>query len=167
MKRLIIILALVIFSCSKSDDSESNYESDVVSRVTLEFLRGSDRNYETITWNNGEIPPTINLIENDVYKLRLEFYSATDLDITDRLDEYFVFFESSGFSDLSIESSFDDFFDSNDIGINLITQWNTGSPESGNVKISLIYLPTSKTGTTRSSLGGETLFELTFPTVVN
>jgi hypothetical protein len=166
MKRLIIILALVIFSCSKSDDSESNYESDVISRFTLELSTDSAP-YEMTTWNNGDAPPTINVIADEINKVRIEFYSASDLDIKDRLDEYFVFFELSGFSDLSIKSSFDDYFDSNDIGTNLITQWYAGSPESGNVKISLIYLPTSKTGTTRSSLGGETLFELTFPTVVN
>ena len=65
-----------------------------------------------------------------------------------------------------ITSAPTDYAGSDGIPINLITEWSTGGAESGNIKVTLIHEPANKTGTTRSSIGGETDIELTFPTTV-
>jgi hypothetical protein len=65
-----------------------------------------------------------------------------------------------------ITSAPTDYAGSDGIPINLITEWGTGGAESGNIKVTLIHEPANKAGTTRSSIGGETDIELTFPTTV-
>ncbi|MEC8599236.1 MAG: type 1 periplasmic binding fold superfamily protein, partial [Bacteroidota bacterium] len=72
----------------------------------------------------------------------------------------------AGLSDFLIASAANDVSGSDGIGINLVTDWSTGGAESGNIKVTLIHEPANKTGTTRSSIGGETDIELTFPTTV-
>ena len=168
-----LLASTVIYSCSKSDDDpEEVNEQEVINRVSIVLAEGS--NSQTVTWNEGSTPPAITLDVDKVYTASIYFYDASDPtdveDITEEVieevDEHFVLWEIAGLSDFLITSAPTDYAGSDGIPINLVTEWGTGGADSGNIKVTLIHEPTNKTGTTRSSLGGETDIELTFPTTV-
>ena len=114
------------------------------------------------------------IINYFIYTASIYFYDASDPtdveDITEEVieevDEHFVLWEIAGLSDITITSASTDYSGSDGIPINLITEWGTGGAESGNIKVTLIHEPTTKSGTSRASFGGETDIELTFPTTV-
>tara|TARA_Y100001980_G_scaffold9813_1_gene2607 strand:+ start:759 stop:1325 length:567 start_codon:yes stop_codon:yes gene_type:complete len=168
-----LLSSTVIYSCSKSDDEpEEVNEQEVINRVSIVLAEGS--NSQTITWNEGSTPPAIILDVDKVYTASIYFYDASDPtdveDITEEVieeaDEHFVLWEIAGLSDITITSASNDVSGSDGIGINLVTDWSTGGAESGNIKVTLIHEPTTKSGTNRASFGGETDIELTFPTTV-
>ena len=168
-----LLASTVIYSCSKSDDDpEEVNEQEVINRVSIVLSDGS--NSQTVTWNEGSTPPAITLDVDKTYTASIYFYDASDPtdveDITEEVieevDEHFVLWEIAGLSDFLITSAPTDYAGSDGIPINLITEWGTGGAESGNIKVTLIHEPANKTGTTRSSIGGETDIELTFPTTV-
>ncbi len=168
-----LLASTVIYSCSKSDDDpEEVNEQEVINRVSIVLSDGS--NSQTVTWNEGSTPPAITLDVDKTYTASIYFYDASDPtdveDITEEVieevDEHFILWEIAGLSDFLITSAPTDYAGSDGIPINLITEWGTGGAESGNIKVTLIHEPANKTGTTRSSIGGETDIELTFPTTV-
>ena len=168
-----LFASTVIYSCSKSDDEpEEVNEEEVINRVSIVLSDGSTS--QTVTWNEGSTPPAITLDVDKTYTASIYFYDASDPtdveDITEEVieevDEHFVLWEIAGLSDFLITSALTDYAGSDGIPINLITEWATGGAESGNIKVTLIHEPANKTGTTRSSIGGETDIELTFPTTV-
>ena len=168
-----LLASTIIYSCSKGDDDpEEVNEEEVINRVSIVLADGS--NSQTVTWNEGSTPPAITLDVDKTYTASIYFYDASDPtdveDITEEVieevDEHFVLWEIAGLSDFLITSAPTDYAGSDGIPINLITEWATGGAESGNIKVTLIHEPTNKTGTTRSSIGGETDIELTFPTTV-
>ena len=168
-----LLASTVIYSCSKSDDDpEEVNEQEVINRVSIVLADGSTS--QTVTWNEGSTPPAITLDVDKVYTASIYFYDASDPtdveDITEEVieevDEHYCLWEIAGLSDFTITSASTDYSGSDGIPINLVTDWSTGGAESGNIKVTLIHEPTNKTGTTRSSLGGETDIELTFPTTV-
>ena len=168
-----LLASTVIYSCSKSDDEpEEVNEEEVINRVSIVLSDGSTS--QTVTWDEGSTPPAITLDVDKTYTASIYFYDASDPtdveDITEEVieevDEHFVLWEIAGLSDFLITSAPTDYAGSDGIPINLITEWGTGGAESGNIKVTLIHEPANKTGTTRSSIGGETDIELTFPTTV-
>lgn len=168
-----LLASTVIYSCSKSDDDpEEVNEQEVINRVSIVLSDGSTS--QTVTWNEGSTPPAITLDVDKTYTASIYFYDASDPtdveDITEEVieevDEHFILWEIAGLSDFLITSAPTDYAGSDGIPINLITEWGTGGAESGNIKVTLIHEPANKTGTTRSSIGGETDIELTFPTTV-
>ena len=168
-----LLASTVIYSCSKSDDDpEEVNEQEVINRVSIVLSDGSTS--QTVTWNEGSTPPAITLDVDKTYTASIYFYDAsnpTDVeDITEEVieevDEHYVLWEIAGLSDFLITSAPTDYAGSDGIPINLITEWATGGADSGNIKVTLIHEPANKTGTTRSSIGGETDIELTFPTTV-
>ena len=168
-----LLASTVIYSCSKSDDEpEEVNEQEVINRVSIVLAEGS--NSQTVTWNEGSTPPAITLDVDKVYTASIYFYDASDPtdveDITEEIieevEEHFTLWEIAGLSNLTITSASTDVSGSDGIGINLVTDWSTGAAESGNIKVTLIHEPTTKSGTSRASFGGETDIELTFPTTV-
>ena len=168
-----LLASTIIYSCSKGDDDpEEVNEEEVINRVSIVLADGS--NSQTVPWNEGSTPPAITLDVDKTYTASIYFYDASDPtdveDITEEVieevDEHFVLWEIAGLSDFLITSAPTDYAGSDGIPINLVTEWGTGGADSGNIKVTLIHEPTNKTGTTRSSLGGETDIELTFPTTV-
>ena len=168
-----LLASTVIYSCSKGDDDpEEVNEQEVINRVSIVLSEGS--NSQTVTWNEGSTPPAITLDVDKTYTASIYFYDASDPtdveDITEEVieevDEHYCLWEIAGLSDFLITSAPTDYAGSDGIPINLITEWGTGGAESGNIKVTLIHEPANKTGTTRSSIGGETDIELTFPTTV-
>lgn len=168
-----LLASTVIYTCSKSDDEpEEVNEEEVINRVSIVLSDGSTS--QTVTWNEGSTPPAITLDVDKTYTASIYFYDASDPtdveDITEEVieevDEHFVLWEIAGLSDFLITSAPTDYAGSDGIPINLITEWATGGAESGNIKVTLIHEPANKTGTTRSSIGGETDIELIFPTTV-
>tara|TARA_A200000113_G_scaffold44693_1_gene36225 strand:- start:1105 stop:1671 length:567 start_codon:yes stop_codon:yes gene_type:complete len=168
-----LLASTVIYTCSKSDDEpEEVNEEEVINRVSIVLSDGSTS--QTVTWDEGSTPPAITLDVDKTYTASIYFYDASDPtdveDITEEVieevDEHFVLWEIAGLSDFLITSAPTDYAGSDGIPINLITEWATGGAESGNIKVTLIHEPANKTGTTRSSIGGETDIELTFPTTV-
>ncbi|MAR43524.1 MAG: hypothetical protein CMC48_05470 [Flavobacteriaceae bacterium] len=168
-----LLASTVIYSCSKSDDEpEEVNEQEVINRVSIVLSEGS--NSQTVTWNEGSTPPAITLDVDKVYTASIYFYDASDptdveditLEIIEEVDEHYCLWEIAGLSNLTITSASTDYAGSDGIPINLVTDWSTGGAESGNIKVTLIHEPTTKSGTNRASFGGETDIELTFPTTV-
>ena len=168
-----LLASTLIYSCSKSDDEpEEVNEQEVINRVKIILAEGA--NSQPYVWDEGSTPPAITLDVDKVYTASIYFYDASDptaveditLEVIEEVDEHFVLWEIAGLSDITITSASTDYSGSDGIPINLVTDWSTGGAESGNIKVTLIHEPTNKTGTTRSSLGGETDIELTFPTTV-
>ncbi len=168
-----LLASTVIYSCSKSDDEpEEVNEQEVINRVSIVLSEGS--NSQTVTWNEGSTPPAITLDVDKVYTASIYFYDASDptdveditLEVIEEVDEHYCLWEIAGLSNLTITSASTDYAGSDGIPINLVTDWSTGGAESGNIKVTLIHEPTTKSGTNRASFGGETDIELTFPTTV-
>jgi PBP1b-binding outer membrane lipoprotein LpoB len=167
---IFLFIALLFVQCSKDNDPpEEINEEEAITRVTL-AITGADGTSNSYTWNEGEAVPTLNLTANTTHQVSIFFYDATDPadveDITEEVieeaDEHFILYEVSSAS-LTITSATNDTVDSNQVSINLKTQWAAGDAGSGVVRAYLIHEPTSKTGSTRSALGGSTDVELDFP----
>ena len=164
-------LFLFIFTavqCSK-DSPDEIHEHETINRVTL-TVTGPDGTSTDYTWNEGESEPTINLTANSNHQVSISFFDASDAsdveDITEEVieeaDEHFVFYEVTSAS-LNISPASNDVQDSDGIDINIRTAWATGDASTGVVRATLVHMPTSKTGSTRSSLGGGTDVERDFP----
>ena len=166
-----ILLIIITTNCDKQPPEEIN-EEEVINRVTL-VLSDDTNQSETITWNLGENSPTINLSPNSTYQATVSFYDATDptdidnitTEVINESDEHFVFYEVATAA-MSIASASNDIIDTQGIGINIKTQWTTSSASQGTLRIYLIHEPSSKTGSTRSALGGASDVELDFPIII-
>lgn len=166
-----IVVLLFIFTavqCSK-DSPDEIHEHETINRVTL-TVTSPDGTSTDYTWNEGESEPTINLTANSSHQVSISFFDASNAsdveDITeeviDEADEHFVFYEITSAS-LSISPASNDVEDSDGVDINIRTAWAAGDASTGVVRATLIHMPTSKTGSTRSSLGGGTDVERDFP----
>lgn len=166
------ILALLFVSTvvqCKKDSPEEIHDEETINRVTLTVTdaNGTSTDY---TWNEGDNEPNINLSANSTHQVSIAFYDASDAadveDITEEVieeaDEHFVFYQVNSAS-LTIAAASNDVTDSDGVAIHVKTQWTTTDASSGVVMVYLVHEPTSKTGTTRSALGGSTDVELSFP----
>jgi len=165
-----LLLIFVFAQCSKDDDTpEEINEEEVINRVTLAITdsAGASTSY---TWNEGETIPTLNLTTNSTYQASIHFFDASDPgdveDITeeviDEADEHFVFYEVVSAA-VSISAASNDVVDADGVSINLKTAWTVGDAGSGTIRAFLIHEPSTKSGSTRSALGGSTDVELDFP----
>ena len=168
ISKIALLSLLLIFSyCSKSDDPVEVNETETFTRVVLKV--GGD----TYTYNVGSPALEIKLALGEVYGTSIEFYDASDpndvenmtLEVIEEADEHFIFYEVSGVG-LEITSASDDIIGAESKGINVNTDWSTLNSGSGTLRVSLIHQPTSVSGTTRASLGGETDIEVDWPIVV-
>ena len=168
ISKIALLSLLLIFSyCSKSDDPVEINEVETFTRVVLKV------GGEVYEYNVGSPAPEIKLTLDTAYKTSIEFYDASDpiapenmtLEVIEEADEHFIFYEVSGVG-LEITSASDDIIGAESKGINLNTDWSTLNSGSGNLRVSLIHEPTSVSGTTRASLGGETDIEVDWPIVV-
>ena len=166
------IFALLFMSTvvqCKKDSPEEIHDEETINRVTLTVTDASGASAD-YTWNEGDNEPTINLSANSTHQVSIAFYDASDAaevdniteEVIEEADEHFVFFQVNSAA-LTIAAASDDVTDSDGVTINLNTQWTTTDASSGVVLVYLVHEPTSKTGATRSALGGSTDVELNFP----
>ncbi|MDA8924143.1 hypothetical protein N9575_02280 [Flavobacteriaceae bacterium] len=168
-KPLFAVLAIFLFAQCKKDAPEEINDEEVINRVTI-TLSNSQNTPVIYTWNEGERIPTLSLVANEVYQASIAFFDASDPaeveniteEVIEEADEHFVFYEVSG-ANLTITSASNDTVDSDGVSINVYTQWTTGAPSSGVIRTYLVHEPTTKSGSTRSALGGASDVELDFP----
>ena len=174
-----LFTALLISSCSSDEDEvdeipELINEQEVITTVVLTF-DSSDNPTQTIRWAVEEDNSLkfINLKANTEYQVGISFLDETDPsdveDITEEIieeaDDHQVFY---GFSDVSISysSGTNDTIDSDGNPVYLNSLWTASSSGSGIVQAFLIHEPTSKTGTSRDSFGGETDVAIDIPITI-
>ena len=87
-------------------------------------------------------------------------------EVIEEADEHQVFYD---FSDVSISysSGTNDTIDSDGNPVYLNSLWTASSSGSGIVQAFLIHEPTSKTGTSRDSFGGETDVAIDIPITIS
>ena len=174
-----LFTALLISSCSSDEDEvdeipELINEEEVITTVVLTF-DSSDNPTQTIRWavEEDNSSKVINLKANTDYQVGISFLDETDPsdveDITEEVieeaDEHQVFYD---FSDVSISysSGTNDTIDSDGNPVYLESLWTASSSGSGIVQAFLIHEPTTKTGTSRDSFGGETDVAIDIPITI-
>mgnify|MGYP001571033612 FL=1 len=174
-----LFTALLISSCSSDEDDvdeipELINEEEVITTVVLTF-DSSDNPTQTIRWavEEDNSSKVINLKANTDYQVGISFLDETDPsdveDITEEVieeaDEHQVFYD---FSDVSISysSGTNDTIDSDGNPVYLESLWTASSSGSGIVQAFLIHEPTTKTGTSRDSFGGETDVAIDIPITI-
>ena len=175
-----LFTALLISSCSSDEDEvdeipELINEQEVITTVVLTF-DSSDNPTQTIRWavEEDNSSKVINLKANTAYQVGISFLDETDPsdveDITEEVieeaDDHQVFYD---FSDVSISysSGTNDTIDSDGNPVYLNSLWTASSSGSGIVQAFLIHEPTSKTGTSRDSFGGETDVAIDIPITIS
>ena len=165
---LALFFVFTAVQCSK-DSPDEIHEHETITRVTL-TVTGADGTSTDYTWNEGDNEPNIMLSANTTHRVSISFFDASDAsdveditpEIIEEADEHLMFYEITSAS-LTIAAASNDVQDSDGVDININTEWTTGDASTGVVRATLIHGPTSKTGNTRSSLGGGTDVELDFP----
>jgi len=168
-----LLAFLFVFTSCKKDDPEEVHEEEEINRVVLSVFQTGASQQDTYTWNEGETIPSIALSANATYQVSVSFYDASDAsdieniteEVIEEADEHYVFFETAG-ANLTIASASTDTTDSDNIPINLNTQWTTAAASSGSVRVYLIHEPTTKSGSSRDDFGGETDVEVNFPVTI-
>ncbi len=170
---LLLFTLVALVSCSDDDDNpEEVLEQEVITTVVLTVTEMGTTNSTEYTWTEDS-QDDVTLDADAMYTFDLQFLDESDPedveDITEEVielaDEHFVFYETT-VSGLTFDSAAGDTIDSNDIGINLSTDWETGDAGTGIVRAFLIHEPTTKTGTSRDDFGGETDIEVDFNVTV-
>ncbi len=167
-----LLAFLFVFTSCKKDDPEEVHEEEEINRVVLSITDAASAQ-QTYTWNEGETTPSITLNANATYQVSVSFFDASDVseieniteEVIEEADEHFVYFETAG-ANLTIASASTDTTDSNNIPINLNTQWTSAAASSGSVRVYLIHEPTTKSGSSRTDFGGETDVEVNFPVTI-
>ncbi len=167
---LLILFTISIFiSCSSDDDAPMEVnEEETITTVILSVTESGSTTTELFNWTESSQDP-ITLKANTNYNIKIKFLDASNPDDVDDItqevitekDEHFIFYQTT-VSGLTFDNASDDTIDSNDIGINISTDWSTGDTTAGTLKAFLIHEPTSKTGNTRDDFGGETDIEVDF-----
>lgn len=168
----VFFLALGIVSCDDDENPAQVNEEETITTVKLSVLEAGAAEAATYTWT-ADNQPSIALNANSSYNFKIEFLDESDPndveDITEEVveekDEHFVFYETT-VAGLSFANASDDTIDSENIGINLSTDWATTDPSQGIIKAFLIHEPTTKVGDARDDFGGETDIEVDFTITV-
>ncbi|WP_459210157.1 type 1 periplasmic binding fold superfamily protein [Aquimarina rhabdastrellae] len=175
-KFLAISVMTMFISCSSDDDAPQVInEEEVITTVRLLVTEDGTTNTQTVTWKEGvngaNNLPNVTLEESKTYSVKVQFLNESDPndveDITEEVieerDEHYVFFDNSAVNGVTIASGNEDSIDSNNIGINIDTDWTVTAGSTGrNLRVYLIHEPTQKTGSTRADFGGETDVEVDF-----
>ncbi len=186
MKTATKIIALLFLgmtiACSDDDTAvpEVINEEEVVTTVELTITDTESNEAQIVSWADGvntmDNKPKIALAANKSYTTSVRFLNASNPDdieniteeVIEEKDEHLVFLAPENtLTDFVIASNPDaDAIDSNNIGINVATNWTTKAASTGTLTVFLIHQPTSKTGTTRSAFGGETEAEAVFDVTI-
>ncbi|WP_299435675.1 type 1 periplasmic binding fold superfamily protein [uncultured Aquimarina sp.] len=170
---LLFLSTIVFTSCSSDDDNPAVInEEETITTVRLTVLESGTTAPEVYTWTEST-QDAITLSANTTYNFKIEFLdesNPSDVDnITEEViaekDEHFVFYETT-VSGLSFTNASDDTIDSNNIGINISTDWSSTDATTGIVRAFLIHEPTTKEGDSRDDFGGETDIEVSFSVTV-
>ncbi len=180
----IIALLFLGMTIACSDDETTTpeviNEEEVVTTVELVITDVESNESQTVLWADGvntlDNKPKIALAANKSYITSVRFLNASNPDdieniteeVIEEKDEHLVFLApENSLTDFVIASNPDaDAIDSDNIGINIVTDWATMAASTGTLTVFLIHQPTSKTGTTRSAFGGETEAEAVFDVVI-
>jgi len=174
--KLVFILSVIsIFtSCSDDDDNpEVINEEETITTVRLTVLESGSTEPQVYTWTESK-KDDITLKANSTYNFKIQFLDESNPqdveDITAEVitekDEHFVFYQTTT-SGLTFKNASDDTIDTNDIGINISTDWSTTDAATGILRAFLIHEPTSKAGSSRNDFGGETDIEVDFNITIN
>lgn len=176
--KLSFLFALItgFTACSSDDDTpEQINEEELITRVVLEITETGTTNTNVYTWNEGSgVSEPIVLDQGVSYEVEVGFFNASNpnspeditTEVIEEADEHQIFYESST-SSIAITPAADDYEDSMGNKLGVLTNWTGSSSTSGNVVVYLIHEPTSKTGTDRDDLGGETDVQVSFTVAVN
>ena len=172
-----IVPAFILFfffsltNCTKDPEPEPINEQEVITHVELTVIDQSQNRQLTIYDAEAEsVNKTINLTSGLNYSASLQIWNRSNpadpedvtIEIKEEVDEHLVFYEKVGEIEVDITSADSDPKDSNGVPLNLNTTWKAGSG-TGKLRITLIHGPANKSATTRSSIGGETDFQMDFP----
>lgn len=176
-----IVPAFILFTffsltnCSK-DNPEPIIELEVITHVDLTVIDPSSGNRQTATWSDEtkKVDNTIDITSGLNYEASLQIWNRSNpsspedvtIEIKEEVDAHLVFYEKVGI-ELEITPATSDLKDSNGVPLKLNTVWKGSSSGTGNVKITLIHEPANKSASTRSSIGGETDFEIDFPVTIS
>ncbi|MHA7056824.1 type 1 periplasmic binding fold superfamily protein [Aquimarina sp. M1] len=170
---VLFLFAIGLSACSSDDDNPTVInEEETITTVRLTVLESGATTPEVYTWTESD-QEAIMLSANTSYNFKIQFLDESDPndieDITAEViaerDEHFVFYETT-VSGLTFTNASDDTIDSDNIGINISTDWSSSGTTAGILTAFLIHEPTSKTGDSRDDFGGETDIEVTFSVTV-
>ncbi len=176
ISKFLIITVITIFAACSSDDDIPQVinEEETITTVKLSVIEDGTTNTQNVSWiqgiNGTNNLPTITLEQNKTYNVRIQFLdesNPSDIeDITEEVieekDEHYIFYDST-VNGLTISSSTNDIIDTNNIGINIDTNWQISTTSTGGtVRAYLIHEPSQKTGNVRDDFGGETDIEVDF-----
>ncbi|MEW7289649.1 type 1 periplasmic binding fold superfamily protein [Aquimarina sp. 2304DJ70-9] len=179
MKKGILKLLSIIFvvsmltSCSDDDDNPIVInEEETITTVKLSVTESGTTTVQEYEWTESS-QDDVTLKANTSYNIKIQFLDESNPndveDITEEViaekDEHFVFYQTT-VSGLTFDNASDDTIDTNNIAINISTDWSAGDAATGVIKTFLIHEPTSKTGNTRDDFGGETDIEVDFNVTV-
>jgi len=174
--KLIFIFSIALMFTSCGDDDNDNpeviNEEETITTVKLSVTEAGSATPQVYTWTEST-KDDITLNANTTYNFKIQFLDESNPqdveDITEEViaekDEHFVFFQNTA-AGLSFQSASDDTIDTNDVAINVSTDWSTTDTGSGIIRAFLIHEPTSKTGTARDDFGGETDIEVDFDVTI-
>lgn len=174
---LALLLLTGLTSCSSNDDAPLQInEEELINQVEIQITETGTAITTTYNWiEGGESPEPIVLNTDNTYEVAVRFLNSTNpnniIDITEEVieeaDEHLVFYESLN-AGLTISPSVNDEEDQMGNKLGVFTSWSTGmGTTSGNVLIYLIHEPTSKSGTDRDAIGGETDVQVSFNVIIN
>lgn len=176
-KPIFVVFSILIFqiSCEKEMPELVN-EEEVITTVVLNLIDETGAS-QSVRWflnpavsNQASVDPIV-LKANTKYTVSVNFLNESDptnpqtitADIVAEADDHQVFYEFTG-NAISLSTSSSDTVDSENNPLYLTSIWSTGTEaSSGQVRIYLIHLPTSKSGQNRTDFGGETDVSADFP----
>ncbi len=169
-----LIIAFVgLISCTKDDDPVIINEEEVITTVNLIFTDKSDNSVQTFTWEKDGDKDDIAITNDKTYNVKVQFLNRSNPNnvenITDEVieekDDHFVFYAPT-VKGLSIAAATDDILDSNNIGINISSDWTFTKSSNGEIILYLIHKPISKKGVVRDEFGGDTDVQVGFKVVI-
>lgn len=169
----LFLFAITLTACSSDDDNPTVInEEETITTVRLTVLESGATTPEVYIWTESN-QDAITLSANAEYNFKIEFLdesNPSDVEnITEEViaekDEHFVFYETT-VNGLSFVNASDDTIDSDNIGINISTDWSSTDAATGIVRAFLIHEPTTKTGDSRDDFGGETDIEVSFDVTI-
>lgn len=171
----ILFIFFSLTNCSK-DNPEPIIELEVITHVDLTVIDPSG-NRQTATWSDEtkKVDNTIDITSGLNYQASLQIWNRSDpsdpedvtIEVKEEVDAHLVFYVVDPGIDVEITPAPSDPKDLNGVPLKLNTVWKGSGSGTGNVKITLIHEPTNKSANTRSSIGGETDFEIDFPVTIS
>ncbi len=169
----IFIVSILASSCSNDDDNPGVVnEEETITTVKLSVTESGATTSQVYTWTESN-QDAITLDANTSYNFKIQFLDESDPDdvedITEEViaekDEHFVFYQTT-VGGVTFDNAPDDTIDTDDIAINISTNWSTTDAATGIIRAFLIHEPTSKSGDSRDDFGGETDIEVDFNVTV-